>query len=308
MSEMYPLTFFNDTDEEIPPYAVMQMRSDLDGSYTASDFPSRLKFRKYDEFVAQEVHESAISHVPVSRGRILALNSEIPVASGSYGRCSFAYDYPAWARITEESGNGVLNLSGYPAGLTNTEFGPSVDRWDINTGGWGFFFRSPPDLGKKRVLVQQVHPSVPFKVWVLERTYPTTDPATTPLIAIPYRTQGSDLVKCELADGVFTHINITKSPTGFLDWGSLKAEVKWRGSDYEEGVNPTIFETVSGGLLHADYVYYSGSTNGTIGTNTYTPEAVTKCSVELPAGTLVYADYCPENGWLITDFCCPEST
>lgn len=137
------LSFINKSGDTIPPYGVIQFRSDADVPDSIHGYKRRLVAIKPDGKCADSK-------------TTIAFNSGSPVLNDKYGNCTFAVEGPAWARLENDSGDDQgLDLADANYDWLTVEFGPKEDRWDINSGGSGYMLQSAPDLNKNRVLVRR---------------------------------------------------------------------------------------------------------------------------------------------------------
>lgn len=136
------ISYYNDSGETIPSYALLMMVSDHGEPNTIVNFSKRLRAKKYSISDDKSVY---------------ALNSRVPVKSGEYGKCTFAVDGPAWARIKDVD---IPDLDlDEDARWIEREYGPTHDKWSIGPNGTGYRILTRPqkltDTDYHRVLVMK---------------------------------------------------------------------------------------------------------------------------------------------------------
>lgn len=166
------LSFFNASGETIPSYGVFSIPLDTEAPTTEL---GRLKLIG-KQYAPEDAGADPTTYLAFGGRyeRVLALNGRTPVEAGRWGRCTFAFDGPAWARwrpeqdsaITEDRLDQFLinSNTAYPV-----QIGPYPGTFGMSATGWGFRVLRVPGNDDGRVLVQQIPPEVPFQVRVTSR-------------------------------------------------------------------------------------------------------------------------------------------
>ncbi len=140
------VSFYNDSGETIPSYALLMFVSDSGEPDTTVNFSKRLRAKQY---------------TTDGDKRVYAFNSRSPVKAGEYGKCNFAVDGPAWARIKDVDVPAV-NLD-EDAEWIEREYGPVDSKWSIGPDGTGYRLLTRPqkltDTDYHRVLVMAERPT-----------------------------------------------------------------------------------------------------------------------------------------------------
>lgn len=140
------LSFLNQSGETIPPYGVIQMKSDTGTVETIHGYKRRLVAIKPNDLCGDA-------------NTTIAFNSGTPCPDGKYGNCAYGIDAPTWARIEYNSGEAQgLTLTDNNIEWLTKEFGPIDGQWRIDSGGTGYLLQSAPDTSLTslgRVLVRK---------------------------------------------------------------------------------------------------------------------------------------------------------
>jgi len=163
------LSFRNDSGETIPSYGVFSIPLDTEVPTTDVD-KLRLIAKKYDP---QDPGDDPNTYLAFGGRyeRVMAINGKSPVEAGRWGRCTFAYDGPAWARWKPEA-DSAIEQDRMDSTLINTQnvypvqVGPHPGTFGMSAYGFGFRVLRTPLSSDERVLVQQIPPEVPFQVEV----------------------------------------------------------------------------------------------------------------------------------------------
>lgn len=126
------VSFYNDSGLVIPSYALIMLVSDKGATSSTKNFCKRLRARQYTTSGSDQF---------IDRG-VYAFNSRQPVQPETYGKCNFAIDAPAWARIKDVDVSGT-NLDA-DDDWVGTEYGPINEKWSIGPDGYGYSLLSRP--------------------------------------------------------------------------------------------------------------------------------------------------------------------
>lgn len=126
------VSFYNDSGLVIPSYALVMLVSDKGATSSTKNFCKRLRARQYTTSGSDQF---------IDRG-VYAFNSRQPVQPETYGKCNFAVDGPAWARIKDVDVSGTdLNED---TDWLGKEYGPINEKWSIGPDGSGYALLSRP--------------------------------------------------------------------------------------------------------------------------------------------------------------------
>jgi len=164
------LSFFNASGETIPSYGVFSIPLDTEAPTTEL---GRLKLIG-KQYAPEDAGADPTTYLAFGGRyeRVLALNGRTPVEAGRWGRCTFAFDGPAWARWRPEQDSAIPEDRLDPFLInSNTAYpvqiGPYPGTFGMSATGWGFRVLRVPGNDDGRVLVQQIPPEVPFQVKVI---------------------------------------------------------------------------------------------------------------------------------------------
>jgi len=156
------LSFYNASGEDIPGYGVFCIPLDKQVPTTELE-RLRLVANKYDP---KDVGNDPSK--PDEYGgryeRLFAINGKSAVAPGRWGRCTFAFDGPAWARWRPSEDTTIsddrfprasieLATEGFPYHV-----GPYPGKWGMSRTGFGFEVLRIPEPEDTRIMVRQLSP------------------------------------------------------------------------------------------------------------------------------------------------------
>lgn len=126
------VSFYNDSGLVIPSYALIMLVSDKGTTSSTKNFCKRLRARQYTSGGTGQFSDQGI----------YAFNSRSPVEPETYGKCNFAVDGPAWARIKDVDVDGTdLNAD---TDWLGKEYGPINEKWSIGPDGGGYVLLTRP--------------------------------------------------------------------------------------------------------------------------------------------------------------------
>lgn len=125
------IPYKNDTDERIPPFAVLQFMDDVEST---------------DTYIAVKVikPDGAGEHFALDNGKGAMESSDEKYC---YGECIKAFNGPLWAHYTNADP---------PETAWETEVGPVEDEWFVDDTGTGFVYAGLHDPDNERILVMQL--------------------------------------------------------------------------------------------------------------------------------------------------------